>query len=36
MKFTERESKFLKQNNKEVKSNIAIRDTIPTLSVYYN
>ena len=34
-KIHERKSKLLKQNNKEEKKNIAIRDTIPALSVYY-
>ena len=35
-KIHKRESKLLKQNNKEEKEIIiAIRDTIPALSVYY-
>ena len=35
IKFTERKSKLLKQNNKEEKENTAIRGIISTLSVYY-
>ena len=34
IKFTERESALLKHNNKEEK-NIAFRDTVPALSVYF-
>ena len=36
IKFTERKTKLLKQNNMEEKEiRIAIRDTISALSVYY-
>ena len=38
IKFTERESALLKENNKEEKeilANIAFCDRIPSLSVYY-
>ena len=34
IKFIERESALLKHNNKEEKKNIALRDTVPALSVY--
>ena len=34
IKFTERESVLLKQNNEKQK-NIAFRDTVPALSVYF-
>ena len=35
IKFTERESALLKHNNKRGKRNIAFRDTVPALSVYF-
>ena len=35
IKFIERESALLKHNNKRGKRNIAFRDTVPALSVYF-